>query len=175
MSSPAADKLRAAVRSVIENLEPVPACVQNSRYDILAYNRTYGMLLCDLDAVPPENRNCMILCYTNDEWRSSIVHLEDAQRRLKLSKRQWENRAFPEAYLEAQRALRPVRILMRAFWEKAARDLDVPTASPYALSFYTLPRHYRFWDQLRGLRVSANLLPDSGFEVCAPAPRCSLS
>ena len=69
-----------ALRAVLEQLEPVPACVQNSRYDILAYNRTYGMLLCDLDAVPPEDRNCMILSYTHDEWRSSIVHLQDAQR-----------------------------------------------------------------------------------------------
>ncbi|WP_405613550.1 helix-turn-helix transcriptional regulator [Streptomyces sp. NBC_00076] len=69
-----------ALRTVLEELEPVPACVQNSRYDILAYNRTYGLLLCDLDAVPPEDRNCMILCYTHAEWRSSIVHLEQTQR-----------------------------------------------------------------------------------------------
>ncbi|EPD59754.1 helix-turn-helix transcriptional regulator [Streptomyces sp. HGB0020] len=68
------------VRAVLEQLEPVPACVQNSRYDILAYNRTYGLLLCDLDAVPAEDRNCLVLSYTNDEWRSSIVHLEEAQR-----------------------------------------------------------------------------------------------
>ncbi|MCI3239843.1 helix-turn-helix transcriptional regulator [Streptomyces spinosisporus] len=68
------------VRAVLEQLEPVPACVQNSRYDILAYNRTYGLLLCDLDAVPAEGRNCLVLSYTNDEWRSSIVHLEEAQR-----------------------------------------------------------------------------------------------
>ncbi|MEV7070461.1 helix-turn-helix domain-containing protein [Streptomyces sp. NPDC093990] len=69
-----------AVRRVLEQLEPLPACVQNSRYDILAYNRTYGLLLCDLDAVPPEDRNCMILSYTHDDWRSSIVHLPEVQR-----------------------------------------------------------------------------------------------
>ncbi|MFF1722266.1 MmyB family transcriptional regulator [Streptomyces sviceus] len=68
------------IRQVLEQLEPVPACVQNSRYDILAYNRTYGLLFGDLDAVPPEDRNCMILCYTNDDWRSSIIHLPEAQR-----------------------------------------------------------------------------------------------
>ncbi|MDH6450012.1 MULTISPECIES: helix-turn-helix domain-containing protein [unclassified Streptomyces] len=69
-----------AIRQVLAQLEPVPACVQNSRYDILAYNRTYGLLLCDLDAVPPEDRNCMILSYTHDDWRSSIVHLPEVQR-----------------------------------------------------------------------------------------------
>ncbi|WP_432135336.1 MULTISPECIES: helix-turn-helix transcriptional regulator [unclassified Streptomyces] len=69
-----------AVRALLDQLEPLPAAVQNDRYDILAYNRTYGLLLCDLDAVAPEDRNCLILSHTNDDWRSSIVHLEEAQR-----------------------------------------------------------------------------------------------
>ncbi|MBX9395245.1 helix-turn-helix transcriptional regulator [Streptomyces sp. TRM72054] len=69
-----------ALRAVLEQLEPYPACLQNGRYDILAYNRTYGLLLCDLDAVPPEDRNCLVLSYTHPEWRSSIVHLEETQR-----------------------------------------------------------------------------------------------
>ncbi|MFD8272826.1 MmyB family transcriptional regulator [Streptomyces flaveolus] len=69
-----------AVRALLEQFEPYPACVQNSRYDILAHNRTYGLLLCDLEAVPPEDRNCMILSFTHDDWRSSIVHLEETQR-----------------------------------------------------------------------------------------------
>ncbi|WP_432190940.1 helix-turn-helix transcriptional regulator [Streptomyces sp. bgisy027] len=68
------------MRAVLEQLEPYPACLQNSRYDILAHNRTYGLLLCDLEAVPPEDRNCMILSYTNQDWQSSIVHLEETQR-----------------------------------------------------------------------------------------------
>lgn len=69
-----------ALQTMLDQLDPIPACLQNSRYDILAYNRTYGMLLCDLDAVPPEDRNCMILSYTHEEWQSSIVHLEKSQR-----------------------------------------------------------------------------------------------
>ncbi|WP_406459973.1 helix-turn-helix transcriptional regulator [Streptomyces sp. NBC_01622] len=79
---PAADcpVVTPALQSMLDQLDPIPACLQNARYDILAYNRTYGMLLCDLDAVPPEDRNCMILSYTHEEWRSSIVHLEKTQR-----------------------------------------------------------------------------------------------
>ena len=43
--------------------------------------------------------------------------------------------------------MRPLRILMRAQWERAVRDLDnLPTASPYAVSFFTLPRHWKFVD-----------------------------
>ncbi|MET8470846.1 helix-turn-helix transcriptional regulator [Streptomyces sp. NPDC006422] len=68
------------VLGLLAELEPIPACVQNSRYDILAYNRTYGMLLCDLDEIPPEDRNCMLLAFTHDEWRSSIVGLDDVLR-----------------------------------------------------------------------------------------------
>ncbi|MEU1401845.1 helix-turn-helix transcriptional regulator [Streptomyces sp. NPDC005728] len=69
-----------AQRELLRQLEPVPACIQNSRYDILAYNRTYARLLGDLDAVPPEDRNCMLLVYTDSDWRAAIVHLEDTQR-----------------------------------------------------------------------------------------------
>ncbi|MFF2845873.1 helix-turn-helix transcriptional regulator [Streptomyces sp. NPDC058001] len=69
-----------ALRTMLEQLEPIPACIQNSRYDILAYNRTYGRLLCDLDSVPPEDRNCMLMIFTNEQWRSSIVLLEETAR-----------------------------------------------------------------------------------------------
>ncbi|MER5914578.1 helix-turn-helix transcriptional regulator [Streptomyces sp. NPDC001982] len=65
---------------LLRQLEPIPACIQNSRYDILAYNRTYGRLMADLDAVPPEDRNCIFLVYTNPEWRKSIVHLDETMR-----------------------------------------------------------------------------------------------
>ncbi|MEU6085563.1 helix-turn-helix transcriptional regulator [Streptomyces sp. NPDC047085] len=69
-----------ALREMLRRLEPVPACIQNSRYDILAYNRTYARLLGDLDAVPPEDRNCMLLVYTDPEWRAAIVHLDETMR-----------------------------------------------------------------------------------------------
>ncbi|MEV7982491.1 helix-turn-helix transcriptional regulator [Streptomyces sp. NPDC086519] len=69
-----------ALQEILSSLEPLPASVQNSRYDILAYNRTYARLMGDLDAVPPEDRNSMILVYTHPEWRRSIVHLEETRR-----------------------------------------------------------------------------------------------
>lgn len=69
-----------ALLQTLEQLEPLPACIQNSRYDVLAYNRTYGRLLCDLDEVPAEDRNCMVLITTNEQWRSSIVMLDESIR-----------------------------------------------------------------------------------------------
>ncbi|CAM5667361.1 Helix-turn-helix domain-containing protein OS=Streptomyces cyaneofuscatus OX=66883 GN=G3I52_05005 PE=4 SV=1 [Streptomyces cyaneofuscatus] len=69
-----------ALRTMLEQLDPIPACVQNSRYDVLAYNRTYSRLLCDLDALPPEDRNCLLLAFTHDDWRASIVDLPEVTR-----------------------------------------------------------------------------------------------
>ncbi|MFI1352788.1 helix-turn-helix transcriptional regulator [Streptomyces sp. NPDC020898] len=69
-----------ALRELLRALDPVPACIQNSRYDIQAYNRTYSRLMGDLDAVPPEDRNLLLLVFTNEEWRSSVVLLEETMR-----------------------------------------------------------------------------------------------
>ncbi|MET7933974.1 helix-turn-helix transcriptional regulator [Streptomyces sp. NPDC005322] len=69
-----------ALRLMLEQLEPFPAVVQNSRFDILAYNRTYRLLMCDLDALPPEDRNCLWLAFTNDDWRASLVEREETIR-----------------------------------------------------------------------------------------------
>ncbi|MEU7032870.1 helix-turn-helix domain-containing protein [Streptomyces sp. NPDC046237] len=69
-----------ALRAMLDQLEPMPACIQNSRYDILAHNRTYGRLLCDLDALPREDRNCIWLAFTNDEWRAAVAELPDVTR-----------------------------------------------------------------------------------------------
>ena len=70
-----------------------------------------------------------------------------------------------ERYAEAQRALRPLRILMRSQWERAVRQMDSPVSSPYALSFYTLPRHWKFMQRLKETKPAANLLTDGDFEL----------
>jgi len=79
----------------------------------------------------------------------------------------WDNHQYGPAYREAQRALRPARIMMRAQWEKAIKGLDSPVASPYAVSFYTLPRHWEFMEQVNGATASANMLTDGDFETVA--------
>ncbi|MFG2191549.1 helix-turn-helix transcriptional regulator [Streptomyces sp. NPDC048639] len=69
-----------SVRLMLEQLEPYPACVQNSRYDILAYNRTYGRLLCGLDSLPYRDRNCMWLAFTSPEWQAALVDRDETIR-----------------------------------------------------------------------------------------------
>jgi hypothetical protein len=75
------------------------------------------------------------------------------------------NGDFSEAYLEAQRALRPLRILMRVQWDRCMKEVDTPVASPYLLSFFTLPRHVRFWEEVRPLVTTGNMLSDGDFET----------
>jgi hypothetical protein len=69
-----------ALRSMLDRLDPVPACVQNGRYDILGYNRAFSRLLCEMDDLPREDRNCMWLAFTNDQWRAATGDLEEATR-----------------------------------------------------------------------------------------------
>lgn len=108
-----------AVRQMLERLEPFPSCVQNSRYDILAYNRTYGTLMCDLDALPPEDRNCMWLAFTNEEWRSSLGNREETIRMMaaKFRAAMAEHLAEP-AWKTLLGRLRSASPEFREIWER---------------------------------------------------------
>ncbi len=91
--------------------------------------------------------------------------MKDAHKRLAACDEDWTNHLYDQAYVDAQRALRPMRIMMRAQWEKAVHDLDTPVASPYAVSFYTLPRHWALMDQIKQLGPGVNLIPEGNFEL----------
>jgi hypothetical protein len=80
-------------------------------------------------------------------------------------KAQRRNGEFSEAYTSAQVALQAVRFLMRSHWEQATRGLSTPVSSPYAVSVFTLPRHYQFVEEVRRQRLEANALPEGDFEV----------
>lgn len=69
--------MSAAVRVMVDQLEPLPAAVLNSRYDVIAYNRTYGRLIDDLDVLPVEDRNLMWLAFTHPLWRERMLDRED--------------------------------------------------------------------------------------------------
>jgi hypothetical protein len=90
--------------------------------------------------------------------------LLDARARITRCREYWKDHNYPEAYHEADRALRPLRILMRAEWEDACKLLDTPVASPYALCYYTLPRHWKLMDQVQSARAGSNVLTSGDFE-----------
>ncbi|MDT0308639.1 helix-turn-helix transcriptional regulator [Streptomyces sp. DSM 44917] len=107
------------LHAMLRQLEPVPACVQNARYDILAYNRTYGRLLCDLDALPPEDRNCMLLAFTHEGWERGVVDREETLRMMAANFRaaMAEHLAEP-AWRHMVRRMQRESEEFRALWER---------------------------------------------------------
>jgi hypothetical protein len=96
--------------------------------------------------------------------------LEKSRSLLNAARDAWTRGTQPDyrvAYAEAQRALQPLRILMRAHWEAAVNvpGMDSPVSSPYTVSFYTLPRHWQFAEEIRSSRTGANLLAHGDFEL----------
>jgi hypothetical protein len=95
----------------------------------------------------------------------SAMLLKDANERIDAANKLWNNHQFGASYRKAQEAMRPVRILMRAQWDAAVRPLETPVASPWAVSFYTLPKHWEFMDQITSAKAGDNMIPGGDFEV----------
>ncbi len=102
--------------------------------------------------------------------RNADELIRQAEQRLDLARRYERAKDYQNAYQEALRALRPMRVLMRVHWEQAVRTLDIPSASPFAVTFYTLPQHWRLHQSLQGSRLGANALRDGDFEAAARFP-----
>jgi hypothetical protein len=92
--------------------------------------------------------------------------LEKAQQLARKCVEEYNTGNYKEAYANAQRAVRPLRIIMRAQWEEAIKELNkVAVASPYATSFYTLPRHWQFMELIHQGKPGSNILPNGDFEL----------
>jgi hypothetical protein len=93
--------------------------------------------------------------------------LADARKHLQLAHQAWERGGVTDyrvTYEEAQRALRPLRVLMRNHWQRAVGGLDYPTCSPFALCFETLPAHWRMVSEVRACQALPGILPHGSFE-----------
>jgi hypothetical protein len=92
--------------------------------------------------------------------------MDDARRRSRAAVQYFNRGDYRDCYLEAERALRPLRILMRAHWEEATKELQgLAVASPYAVGFYTLPRHWKFMEQVKQAKAGTNVLSNGDFET----------
>jgi transcriptional regulator with XRE-family HTH domain len=70
------------VRAVLDQLHPFPAFVTNGRYDLLAYNRAYMVLVGDLDAVPFQDRNTLWIIFTKRTTGKCFVDKDQAKGRM---------------------------------------------------------------------------------------------
>jgi hypothetical protein len=91
--------------------------------------------------------------------------LHNARSRFQVCLQAWENHDYRRTYQEAERVLRPLRVLMREHWKTAIKGLSTPVASPYAVSFYTLPLHWKFMEAVNRVTFATNVLPDGDFEL----------
>jgi MmyB-like transcription regulator ligand binding domain/Helix-turn-helix domain len=69
--------LCSTVQPLIDQLDPFPAVVVNSRLDLLACNRVYASFFPDLETIPIEDRNLLWLAFTHSEWQAAIVDWDD--------------------------------------------------------------------------------------------------
>lgn len=97
-------------------------------------------------------------------FRSAAKFHEDARR-------DFDAALYDRAFANAHRALRPLRVLARDHWDRAVSGLDVPTASPFAVSYYSLPKHWELVREVGAARPGANLLPNGTFEPGGPVPK----
>ncbi len=105
------------------------------------------------------------------------VALPDSELLLKASrdsiqraKAAWEASDYRTAYREAQRAQRPLRVLARDQWKSLLKGMDPPTASPFGVSYFSLPQHVALIRQIAGSSPRDNLLPDGDFENGKDSP-----
>jgi hypothetical protein len=99
--------------------------------------------------------------------KQSADWLRSAQESLQWCDSRLAAKDFPAAYLYAQRAMRPLRLVERGYWEKAVEGLSSPLSSPGAISFATLPWHWRLVERISGSRWGPNRLPCGDFEDLA--------
>lgn len=68
--------------------------------------------------------------------------------------------------LQCQAALQSIRILQRIHWDAAVAERSSAIASPYTISFQTLPEHWRFIRRLGSTHFAGyeNSLPSGNFE-----------
>ena len=70
-------KVSAHGQIMLDALHPLPAVIQSARFDILGYNQAWQRLVnVDLESLPPEDRNCILLAFTHQAWRDSMLDWE---------------------------------------------------------------------------------------------------
>ena len=113
-----------------------------------------------------------------EQVRGSLPGLDVAARR-QAAESQWLARAgerlaqcdallaagqSDQAYLEARRAMHPIRLYERSQWLAAIDAFGSPVTSPFAVTYATLPAHWAFVRMTGGGRWGANVIAAGDFE-----------
>ncbi len=106
-----------------------------------------------------------------DELRGRGIYLPSTNRwidaarmNLRQSDSQLAARRYQAAALHAQRVMSSLRLVERAYWEKAVEGLPSPLSSPATAGFATLPWHDRLLARIRASQMGPNRLAGGQFE-----------
>jgi transcriptional regulator with XRE-family HTH domain len=66
-----------AVREILAALDPMPACLLNARYDVLAENAAYQTLFWDWHTVPCNRHNILWCCLTEPAARQRFLNMDE--------------------------------------------------------------------------------------------------
>ncbi|HWC80130.1 MAG TPA: helix-turn-helix transcriptional regulator [Pseudonocardiaceae bacterium] len=70
------------VHLMLAQLNPYPACVLNSRTDILAFNRSYDLMVGGISELPFEQRNSLQRCFLDQRSRACVLDWEESAMRM---------------------------------------------------------------------------------------------
>jgi hypothetical protein len=90
--------------------------------------------------------------------------LDTAREELQVCDRQLSSKATLAAAQSARRAMRSLRLVERSYWDAAVKGLSSPVTSPAAVSFETLPFHWRLVDRLATCRFGPTRVAGGDFE-----------
>ncbi len=96
--------------------------------------------------------------------RSPRDRLYEARKNLQLCNGSLASGDHAAAWLHAERAMRPVRLLEREIWDAAVRRVESPVTTPVSVSFWTLPMHWELLARIGGSRLGPNRLAGGEFE-----------
>jgi len=69
--------LRPEIQVILDGLNPMPASVVTERFDVLAWNRAYAVLLPRTVEAPPAERNTLLHIFTRPDCCSSVENRAD--------------------------------------------------------------------------------------------------
>lgn len=89
------------LQKVLDALEPCPALIRTATWDVLAWNRAFGMALTDYAALPPDQRNILRAIFLDPRVRAAQHDWESVARHVVGSFRVDVARAGASAEMKA--------------------------------------------------------------------------
>jgi len=65
------------LREILDGLDPLPAALINSRFDLLASNQAHEDLLWEWHVMPCEHRNMLWCCFTESDTRTRFLNFDE--------------------------------------------------------------------------------------------------